>query len=507
MTTTGNAYCDRLDIEVPGLEKILRTTNLKLFHLMIVALLEHGGPMSLDRFVTRFLEAGLDAHPDDLAVSLEKAWHGLPPVLRNRNGDFELDFSSIKLESFLFDNGLRRPRVNPHPVPEPTLPEKSDEEPLTAEELDAACRGRSLWGLSPVRQAAAVLDVTGHPMTLEQVEAILSGKTRHRSRLRDRTPHDWRGHLVTIDDAGKLTLALDPAGIGAMRRAIRKLARPVLLQQAREAAWIPLREEAEVRRRERHAREHREAQSYRRAVLHALPSPDEPRVLALLDMSARTIRTFLDSDRQALVAALAGYTLLAGLHIGDILESLDLDLTRWHLVDLKPPRKTKQLNRSGRKLQITPELLISATTGISRPLADPAKIAAYLDQGDTGKLLRRLESDAKALFAFYQYGILHNSIRLRWGFLDEYLSVDWALPGDTHIHEILDHARKTGTPVELVLRTAPGWTDPWSRAQRFTVHSIDVWAVTVSDGSQQFSFDRHEIQAARLVGSSANFQG
>lgn len=47
MATAGNAYCDRLDIEVPDLEKVLHATNLKLFHLMIVALLERGGPMSL----------------------------------------------------------------------------------------------------------------------------------------------------------------------------------------------------------------------------------------------------------------------------------------------------------------------------------------------------------------------------------------------------------------------------------------------------------------------------
>jgi hypothetical protein len=40
-------------------------------------------------------------------------------------------------------------------------------------------------------------------------------------------------------------------------------------------------------------------------------------------------------------------------------------------------------------------------------------------------LHRRLEADAKALLALYQYGRLHGAVRLRWGFLDEMIPAPW----------------------------------------------------------------------------------
>lgn len=50
--------------------------------------------------------------------------------------------------------------------------------------------------------------------------------------------------------------------------------------------------------------------------------------------------------------------------------------------------------------------------------------------GNRPKLERRLESDLKSLAAYYRYGILHGGVRLRWGFLDEMVPVDWSQPGD-----------------------------------------------------------------------------
>jgi hypothetical protein len=128
-------------------------------------------------------------------------------------------------------------------------------------------------------------------------------------------------------------------------------------------------------------------------------------------------------------------------------------------VDLRPPQKSRRINRAGRTLKITAELLIWSTTGISRPLGDPYKVARYLARGEAGKLARRLKRDVKALYAFYRYGVVHGGVRLRWGFLDEVLGVDWAVPGDLHLYEILNRARETGALVDIVTGTAPGWTD------------------------------------------------
>ena len=49
----------------------------------------------------------------------------------------------------------------------------------------------------------------------------------------------------------------------------------------------------------------------------------------------------------------------------------------------------------------------------------------YLRDGANTKLRRRLEADAKSLFALYQYGRLHGGVRLRWSFLDEMLPGPW----------------------------------------------------------------------------------
>src|SRR5690606_16868628 len=97
---------------------------------------------------------------------------------------------------------------------------------------------------------------------------------------------------------------------------------------------------------------------------------------------------------------LSRFDLVAGLHVRDTLGALGLEADRFRLVDLKPPKKSMRINRQGRTLSITPELLISGTIGTSRPLGDPAAVARYLAEGSVAKLIRRIESDVKALFAF-----------------------------------------------------------------------------------------------------------
>src|SRR5206468_10810304 len=97
---------------------------------------------------------------------------------------------------------------------------------------------------------------------------------------------------------------------------------------------------------------------------------------------------------------LSRYDVLAGLHVRDTIHALGLDPVRFRLADLKPPQKTWRLNRRGRTLTITPELLVSSTTGLRRPFGDPARAAEHLRRGDHAKLARRIESDAKALHAF-----------------------------------------------------------------------------------------------------------
>ena len=495
-----NTYCERLRLPVPRLEDVVGQHRIRLFHLMLVALLEHGGPVGLDDLAGRLRTAGVVAVSGDLTLSLQRAWHGMEPVYRDAQGRFGLNLSSTALEHILRALGLRAPRFAP-PLPPPPEPvEAADEIPLSADELDVAFRGRSLFGLSSLRQAAAVLDVLGGHAGFADVDAFLARLTRYRASITATSVRYWRSALVAVDEDARLTLNRAAPDLGPMRRAVRKLARSTYVQRAHGAYWAQIGEAREAVLAEERRQQTQGAAPLRRAILRVVPGPEHPQAIALLDVSARSIRTLIGDSTAAIQEALFGFDLLAGLQIRETLHGLCSDPDRWRLVDLNPPRKKRRLNRAGRTLTITPELLIWGTTGISRPLGDPEKVAQYLASGDVRRLTRRLESDAKALHALYSYGILHNGVRLRWGFLDEILGVDWAVPGDAHLYDMLKKARQASVPVDLVVGSAPGWADPWSRARRVDVVDIEPWVVIVRQGTEKMLIDYREIQAIRMVG-------
>ncbi|WP_437946123.1 hypothetical protein WME98_35690 [Sorangium sp. So ce296] len=499
MSPAQNRYCERLGIAVPRVEDVAAQGTAKLFHLMIVALLERGGPMTLDEIAERLEAAGVVAETGDLTHSLRKAWHGMAPVYRDATGHFGLDLDAFALRIFVRAAGLLATRAASAP-PAPTPPAPGDDVPLSAEELDAAFRDRYMTSLSWVRQAAAVLDARQEPMTAQEIEAFLAALTNHRTPLGERNGPD-NSDLFVLGADGRLTLAPRAPGLAAMRRAIRKLSQPELVRRAERAACTA---RIAARRIELDAEARRDAEMARRArraVVRVVPFPEEPQAAAVLDVGQRSIRIFLGRDMAELAGALERFDVIAGLHIRDTLHALGLDADRRRVVDLRPPKKSRRLNRAGRILEITPELLIAGTTGISRPLGDPEKVASYLAEGDHAKLARRLESDVKALHAFYQYGVLHGFVRLRWGFIDEALSTDWALPGDVSLYQQLKSVSETRAAVDLVIGAAPGWADPWARARRVRVLDISFTGVLVSEGEGRatFAIAQDQIQAVRLV--------
>lgn len=121
----------------------------------------------------------------------------------------------------------------------------------------------------------------------------------------------------------------------------------------------------------------------------------------------------------------------------------------------------------------------------------------YLRNGETTRLRRRLEADAKALHAYYQFGRLHGALRLQWGFLDEWIPAPWRLRGESGLHGMMRRAREAGAELEVVLRSAPGWADPWSRAVRARVVE-EGWRSELRD-EQGHWIDEREVQAARSV--------
>ena len=230
-----------------------------------------------------------------------------------------------------------------------------------------------------------------------------------------------------------------------MRRAVRKLAAPGRLNEIRNERWKRHAEERQVVLAREREQARQIAAGLRRALLHVFPAKGAATAAVLLDIGSRVMETFTGDRLFELAARLDAFDLVAALWVRETLQAVGVcDADRLRLVDLKPPKKSRRLNRQGRTLAITPELLITSTTGMSHPLGDPAKMAAYLAAGDFAKLARRLESDVKALFAFYQYGVMHHCVRLRWGFLNDTLAVDWAVPGDPSLHEFRMARRTRG---------------------------------------------------------------
>jgi hypothetical protein len=123
----------------------------------------------------------------------------------------------------------------------------------------------------------------------------------------------------------------------------------------------------------------------------------------------------------------------------------------------------------------------------------------YLRDGADTKLRRRLEADAKSLFALYQYGRLHGGVRLRWGFIDEMLPAPWVHRDESTLYNLLRDAHQRGLPLEVVVGSAPGWTDPWARAQRAYV-ATDAWQTpSLLADEQGYEIPRAEVQMARVL--------
>ncbi len=174
------------------------------------------------------------------------------------------------------------------------------------------------------------------------------------------------------------------------------------------------------------------------------------------------------------------------------------------VAELGPPQKSRKLNQRGRTLKITTAMLVQGSCGIARPFGDPKKLHTYLAAGDETKLRRRLEADVKSLFALYQYGRLHGAVRLKWGFLDERIMAPWVHMNEPQLYTLKEEAPIRGVPLEVVAGSAPGWADPWARAQPAIVMQDPRGFGTVLVNRDGFGFliDQEDVQLARISGDA-----
>ena len=460
-----NRYCRQAGIEVPSLAKVKDHREAGPFSLLLVALLEHGGPLTLDQAAARFAEAGV-APPEQALRSLKRCRPGRPPVYRD--GDlYGLDPHDDELDLWLFRLGLRSPRVpqltvvRPDPVPLP-----DSETALSPEELQEAFGRQRLLNWSAQRLALAVLDVHGGSLAPGRVAEILDGLAAAHGFSFQRTLH-WRSGAVLTDTNGNWRVDPDHGALSQMRNAVRQQIERVRSQKAQGQDPVAIAARIKAADRHREAGAERLAR-LRRVLLHGYP-PEAPRGLVLLDIKERELTTLLEPDLPEARQRLAGYDYIAAVGVRPLLRAIGFDPEDRRLAELGPPQKTVTLDSRGRVLKITTEMLIRGSCRIGKPLGDPKALDRYLRDGETGRLRRRLEADAKALFALYSYGMLHHGVRLGWGFLDMMLRVPWVHPDEPNLQGIMREAFEEGRDLEVVVGAAPGWGDPWARGRRCVV--------------------------------------
>lgn len=105
----------------------------------------------------------------------------------------------------------------------------------------------------------------------------------------------------------------------------------------------------------------------------------------------------------------------------------------------------------------------------------------------------------KSLYALYEYGRLHGAVRLRWGFLDERIPAPWVHRDEPTLHDLKQSALAMEVPLEVVVGSAPGWADPWSRVRLAHVEQdANGWRTWLVD-DDGLPIDEAEVQRARLA--------
>jgi len=491
-----NPYCVALGIRVPRIETVKESPDANHYALLIVALLERGGPITLEQAARRFEEAGI-ARAREALASLKRCRPARPPIYRD--GDlYALDPHDDEADLWAFRLGLRPPRAPALRVVQPDSGLLSPvDSPLSVAHLDEAWGDGIPSSWSAQRIAICVLDAYGVAMEPAAVLAFVGARSRWSRLTADSAVHWRRGAPIRVLGDGRWALdPLHPAVTSArqaVREQIERLRRQSHLRT--DPAVIAANQKLIDAEREEHAAV---LARMRRVIIHGFPA-DRPEAVVLLDVGRREISTFLGKDVAEATRRLLDYDFLLGVDVRALLRSLSLDAAERRLGDLGPPQKTKQLNKRGRTLPITLDLLVQGSCGISRPFGRPEVLREYLNRRDVTKLRRRLESDAKSLFAFYQYGCLHGAVRLRWGFLDEMIPAPWHHRDEPTIYHLMQRALALGFPLEVVVGSAPGWADPWSRVQRAHVmKEEDGWRSWLVD-ERGYGIGDADVQLARLA--------
>jgi hypothetical protein len=495
VTRTPNAYCAALGLPVPRIEDARSSPDANYYGLLLVALLERGGPLTLVEAASRFEEAGVAPAPEALA-SLKRCKPARPPIYRD--GDYySLDPHDDETDLWAFRLGLRPARaVSLHVVQRDSGPPRTFEQRLTVPELDEAWRDGIPNSWSAQRIAVAVLDARDTSMSPDDVLAFVRARSES-SLLKADSAQYWRsGAAVCVRDDGRWELDATHDAVRSARAAVRE--RITIVRRWADLRPDPSAIKANQQRLERERQVHGDVLArMRRVLIHAFPVA-RPEAVVLVDVAERAIATFVGEEISQATRQLAVYEIIGAIGVRPLLRALNIDPSESRLAELGPPQKTRRINRRGRTLTITSMLLAQGSCGINRPFGDDRTLREYLRRGEQTKLRRRLEADAKSLYALYQYGRLHGAVRLRWGFLDEMLPAPWVHRDEPMLHDLMKLAYTRGVPLDVVAGSAPGWADPWSRVQRAHVRT-DTWGwPSILVDEENYEIPTADVQLARL---------
>lgn len=494
--TTTNNWCQTLGITPPRLEAVAGHREANTFALLLVALLGRGEPMTLADVAARFEEAGI-AERWRALLSLQRCKPGRPPVYRESDL-YHLDPHDDELDLWAFRLGLRPPKVARTPPSEvQTAPLPEPDSALSVSELDEAWRDANLFSWSAQRLAVAVLDAHGEPLTAAEVVAAVAVRTKWHGLKEDPAKFKRRGSAVDVLADGRWTIAADAdATVKQARSAVRD--RITVVRRHRAMHTDPaIVEQRRVDWEKKRAAHGAELASLSRALLVAFP-PARPEAVALLDVGEHEITTFIGDELSSLPSRLAAFDILGAVDVRGLLRALGFNPGERRLAELGPPQKTWKLNQRGRTLKITTALLVQGSCGIGKPFGDGKKLAEHLAKGEEAKLRRRLEADAKWHYALYEYGRLHGAVRLRWGFLDERLPAPWVHRDEPKLYDLKQSALAMKSPLEVVVGSAPGWSEPWSGVRLAHVERDASGWRTLLMGEDGFPIDQDDVQRARL---------
>jgi hypothetical protein len=499
-----NQYCDRLRLPVPDLDVALTHLEVRVAHLMALAVLEAGRPLSLDAIADRLERLVVPARVATAvdAVSLRRAWHGHSPLVRDSNdGRFYLDLLAhheIGWIAYLADP-LRAPSTRPRP--EDYRP-PSDDQPLSRVEVDAAFGDRTLYAYSAIRTAAAVVEASGAgQLSLVEINQRLAS-IGARTHLDENAVGRRKSDLIAMSADGMLRLNPDSPDAPAFRRDIRRMAGPRLRQKAVNEEFRARLADHDSRRAEEERRHVEEARRVRRALVHVVIVDDVPRAAAVIDAGAREQRLFIGETMSQLPGHLEGFEFLAGVDLRAALRSVDLDPDRWWLAELRPTQRTfRPSDREAVAVRLP--AVVQATTDKARVPADPRAWKSLFAARSTRRLEARLAEEAQALFALFQYGALHGGVRVRRRAGERLMPVAWSMRGDAQFGDIIDAATRHWLPVQIVVGRSADLSDPWPLARTVTIVERDRHVLYVREGGNVRSLDTADICAIRLPPGSA----